>query len=224
MVLAAKVFMIKESVDMDTIAAKLKDFKSEQKIEQEGQEIQLLTEVKDLSMEVDRLRGVFSYDEILTLRHHGKIIYTPKTIAAPFVFNKLKDAILLTVLEKKQRANNIANHLSRILFISTGQIVEARIKPEVLKAFHETNFDDTKVVFFDDVDMPNVAKLSLYGSILGKTSLYENYLTHGKIWYVVVRSGKYGYIVGVTRSSVVTVFSRIGEPEFLIYVEGEISY
>lgn len=222
MVLAAKVFLVKETIDLDTVTAKLKDFRSEQEIEQEGQNIQLLTEIKDLTIEKDSIRGIFYYDETLSIFHHGKTTYTPKTIAAPFIFDKLSETLLLTVMEKKQRANSIANQLSRILFIGTGQIVEARIKPEVLKSFHETNFDDTKVVFFDDVDVPNVSKLSLYGSTLGNTSLYTNYLTHGKIWYVVMHSRKYGYIVGVTRNAVITVFSRIDEPEFSTYITGEI--
>ena len=46
--------------------------------------------------------------------------------------------------------------MSKALFMSLGQIVEARIQPEVLKRFHEENFDNTKVIFFDEVDLPNI--------------------------------------------------------------------
>ncbi|MEM2634340.1 MAG: hypothetical protein QW372_02585, partial [Nitrososphaerales archaeon] len=167
-------------------------------------------------------KGLFSQDQILNIFHHGEIIPIPKTIVAPFIFNKVNDKLLLTILEKKQKANNIANQLSKILFITTGHIVEARIPPEILKKFHEENYEDAKVIFFDDVDIPNIKKLSLYGSELSDTSLYIDYSTHGKIWYVVVKSKKYGYVVGVTRNAVITVFSRIGEDEFINYIINEI--
>jgi len=56
----------------------------------------------------------------------------------------------------------------------------------------------------------------------GAGLLYNDYLTHGKIWYAVVKSQKYGYVVGVTRNCVVTVFSRTELPEFKRYVKSEI--
>jgi len=80
----------------------------------------------------------------------------------------------------------------------------------------------TKILFFDDIDLPNILKLSLYGEGLGATKLYNDYLGHGKIWYAVVKSAKYGYVVGVTRNCVVTVFSRTELPDFKRYVKQEI--
>jgi hypothetical protein len=52
--------------------------------------------------------------------------------------------------------------------------------------------------------------------------MYNDYLTHGKIWYVVVKSRKYGYVVGVTRNAIVTVFSRIDLPDLKRYLRNEI--
>ncbi|MEM2210578.1 MAG: hypothetical protein QXW83_01325 [Nitrososphaerales archaeon] len=222
MVLAAKVFIIREDIDLETIATKLKNYKNVDFFEQNGKKIELITEITDLNMVAESLKGLFSQDQILNIFHHGEIIPIPKTIVAPFIFNKVNDKLLLTILEKKQKANNIANQLSKILFITTGHIVEARIPPEILKKFHEENYEDAKVIFFDDVDIPNIKKLSLYGSELSDTSLYIDYSTHGKIWYVVVKSKKYGYVVGVTRNAVITVFSRIGEDEFINYIINEI--
>ena len=84
------------------------------------------------------------------------------------------------------------------------------------------NFEMTKILFFDDIDLPNISKLSLYGEGLGATKLYNDYLGHGKIWYAVVKSQRYGYVVGVTRNCVVTVFSRTELPDFKGYVRNEI--
>jgi hypothetical protein len=116
----------------------------------------------------------------------------------------------------------VANELSKILFERAGGVLEARISPETLKKFHLKNPEDTKITFFDNVDIPNVDKLSLYGPDLINTSLFEDYGKHGDLWYVVARSKEYGYVVGVTRDASVTIFN-LGEKEpYLEYVAKEI--
>jgi hypothetical protein len=222
MVLAAKIFAVREEANLESIAMKLRGYRLEETYEEGDIRIPLLTEVKDLTLKANSLEGVFARDQILFLPHRGKVVPVPKTIEAPFIFSEHSGQILLTVLEKKERANNIANELSKIIFIIAGRIVEARISPNVLRKFHEDNFEDTKVIFFDDVDVPNVSKLSLYGSTLGNTALYNDYLNHGKIWYTVVKARKYGYVVGVTRNAVVTVFSRVEPSDFATYITNEV--
>ena len=222
MVLAAKIFLVKEGTDMEDMLIKLRDHKSSEVFEADNKTIELVTEIRDLNIEGDSFNGIFAQDQIIYITHHEERIPTPRTMVAPFIFNKINDSALLTILEKKRRANLVANTLSKIVFLTTGQIVEARISPETLQKFHEENFEDTKIIFFDDVDIPNIDKLSLYGSALGNTSLYTDYLSHGKLWYTVIRSKKYGYIVGITRNCVVTVFSKIEQPEFIGYIQKEI--
>jgi hypothetical protein len=222
MVLAGKVFLVREESSLEELAAKVKGFRTEEEYEEGDRSFSLATEVRELSFSAESLRGVFSWDQVLNIYYREGVFPTPRTFEAAFSFTINDKRILLTILEKKNRANNIANQLSKILFITTGRIVEGRILPEVLKRFHNENSDDTKIVFFDDVDVPNVGKLSLYGSELGNTSLYDEYLSHGKLWYVVVKSRKYGYIVGVTRDCVVTIFSKVRREEFVDYIVGEI--
>ncbi|MEM3068972.1 MAG: hypothetical protein QXH58_03570, partial [Nitrososphaerales archaeon] len=164
MVTAGKVFIVKEEIDVDTIASKLKDFKTEEIQKFDDRELKLITEISDMKMVTDALQGKYSQDQVITIYHRGESIPTVKTIEAPFIFSEYEGKVLLTVLEKKMQANSIANQISKILFLTTGHIVEARIAPDVMRRFHEQNFEDTKVVFFDDVDIPNVNKLSLYGS------------------------------------------------------------
>jgi len=108
------------------------------------------------------------------------------------------------------------------VFMSLGQVVEARIDPETLRKFHEANFEDTKVIFYSDVDLPNITKLSLYGAELGNTSLYSDYLTHGKLWYIVFKSKAYGYVFGLTRNCILTGFSRMELSEFKNFVNTQV--
>jgi len=222
MVLAGKLFWIEEDVGLQGIAAKLKGFKSEEKLEDEG--ITLITEITDLHLIGDSLHGTFNQDQLLDVYHHGERVHVPTTSEAPFFFVERvqKGGLVLTIMDKKARANNIANQLSKILFITAGKIVEVRIEPARFERFHEDNFEDTKVIFFDDVNLPNIKKLSLYGSDLGDTSLYVDHLKHGKIWYIVLKSKRHGSVVGVTRNGVVTIFSKATKDDFIEYVNEEI--
>lgn len=222
MVLAAKVFLVRENYEMDTLAEKLKAFRIETETNVEEQEFKLVTEVEDLSAGKGTLEGTFSFDTVFVVRHRGKAVPVPRTYEAPFSFNMYKDRLFLTVHDKKNRANNAANEMSKAVFMSLGQVVEARIDPETLRKFHEENFQDTKVIFYSDVDLPNINKLSLYGAELGNTGLYADYLTHGKLWYIVFTSKAYGYVVGLTRNCIVTAFSKMELPEFKTFVSSQV--
>lgn len=222
MVLAGKVFLVRENYDMDVLAEKLKSFKIETETSVEEQEFKLVSEITDLSAGKGTLDGTFSFDSVFVVRHRGKAVPVPRTYEAPFTFDQTRDRLFLTVYDKKNRANNVANEISKAVFLSLGQVVEARIDPDTLKKFHEENFDDTKIVFFDDIDIPSIDKLSLYGAGLGSTSLYSDYLAHGKLWYLVVKSRKTGYVLGVTRNCVVTGFSKMDMSEFSSFIKTEI--
>ena len=146
----------------------------------------------------------------------------PRTVEATFSFAQEPNNTFLTVIERKRIANIVANKLSEVIFGEAGEIVETRIPPETLKMFHDNNPEDTKITFFDDVDIPNVNKLSLYGPDLNNTPLFEDYLKHGKLWYVVARSKETGYIVGITRDASVTVFNLADKNKYAEYVAKEI--
>jgi hypothetical protein len=222
LVLAAKVFIVREEDDLPLLASKLKSFRLEQEMKVENSDFKLISEVSDLSISKEGLEGVFSFDTVFLVKQRVGTTPVARTFEAPFAFDIHDKRLFLTVYEKKSRANNIANEMSKALFMSLGQIVEARIQPEAMKRFHDENFEDTKIVFYDGVDIPNISKLSLYGEALGNTSLYTEYLSHGNLWYVVVHSRKHGYVVGLTRNSVVTCFSRTELLEFKRYIRAEI--
>jgi hypothetical protein len=222
LVLAAKIFTVKEENNLALLASKLKSFKLEQEISVEDQSFTLVSEISDMAISKETLEGTFSFDAVFTVNQRGKVTPVARTYAAPFTFDIYGKSVYLTIFEKKSRANSVANEMSKALFMSLGQIVEAKIQPEVLKRFHEENFDNTKVIFFDGVDLPNISKLSLYGEALGNTTLYNDYLTHGQLWYIVFQSRRQGYTIGLTRSCIVTSFSRVDLPDFKQFVKGEI--
>jgi len=221
-VVAGKIFRLSEPLSIAEIASRLEDYHTEESYEEGDYKFMLVTEVVGLLPKENMLRGVYSHDYMLHVFHRGKVAPLPRTVEALFSFAQREGITFLAAVEKKRLANFIANKLSEILFEKMGGIVEARIPPEVLREFHFKNREDTKITFFDNVDIPNVNKLSLYGPDLISTSLFEDYCKHGDLWYVVARSKEYGYVVGITRDASVTIFNLTEKERYLEYVTKEI--
>jgi len=221
-VVAGKIFRLSEPLALDEIASRLENYHFEEDYEEGDYKFTLLTEVVGLLPKKNTLSGVYSHDFVIHVFYRGKVAPLPRTVEALFSFSQVEDTTFLTVVEKKRVANFIANKLSEILFEKVGGIVEARIPPETLREFHLKNPEDTKITFFDNVDIPNVNKLSLYGPDLINTSLFEDYTKHGDLWYVVARSRETGYVVGVTRDASVTIFNLADKSKYVEYVNKEI--
>jgi len=229
LVLAAKIFRLREDAGLDLIARKLKDFREEEPYEREGKKLKLTAEVLDLKLQGDSLAGVFSRDFVLSRYYKRGLVETVVTEEVPFWIRRSKGRTFLVVLApskargvRKLLTDYVANKFSEVLFIKSGAIVEARITHEALRELHESNPRATKLIWFDDVDIPNIGKLALAGSGLADTRLYRDYLEHGKIWYVVFEVQKRGLVVGITRNCVVTMFSRMERKDFIDYVLKEV--
>jgi len=226
LVLPAKIFQVKEEADLGLIVWKLKDFREEEPYERDnGEKISLVTEILDLKQEKDTITGVFSKDFIQSRFYRREPVEVPITEEAPFWIKPFKQRVFIIVLGpsvargvKKLLTNYVANKLSRVLFIKPQAIVEARIPHDTLKELHESNPQATKLIWFDEVDIPGVEKLCLAGSDLVDTELYRDYLKHGKIWYVVFESQKRGIMTGITRNSVVTLFSKSTIEDFIDFI------
>ena len=230
MVLPAKIFEIKEETDLGLIAGKLKNFHEEEPYQTEkGETISLVTEILDLKLNEDSVTGVFSKDFIRIRFYKRKPVETPITEEAPFWIRRFMGRPFIMVSApsvargvKKLLTNYVANKLSKVLFITSHAIVEARIPHASLKELHESNPEATKLIWFDEVDIPGVEKLCLAGSDLADTDLYHNYLDHGMIWYVVFEVQKRGIVVGITRNCVVTLFSKSTTQEFINYISEDL--
>ena len=221
MVVAGKIFKLSGQVSIAEVAAKLDGYHTEENYEEGDYNFTLVTEIAGLLPKDNALTGVYSHDYVMHVFHRGKTAPLPRTVEALFSFAQVENTIFLTVVEKKSVANFVANKLSEILFDKVGSIVEARIPPETLRDFHLKNPEDTKITFFDNVDIPNVNKLSLYGPDLINAQLFEEYTKHGDLWYVVARSRETGYVVGVTRDASVTIFNLTDKNKYVEYINKE---
>jgi hypothetical protein len=225
-VLPAKIFQIKENVDLGVIAWKLKDFREEERYETgEGKAVNLVSEILDLKQDKGAITGVFSKDFVQSRFFRREPIEVAVTEESPFWIKPFEQKVFIIVSApsvargvRKLLTNYIANKLSKTLFIKPGAIVEGKIPHEALKELHESNPQATKLIWFDEVDLPGVEKLCLAGSDLADSELYHDYLKHGKIWYVVFESQKRGIMVGITRNCVVTLFGKSSTEDFIDYI------
>ena len=230
MVLPAKIFEITEETNLGVLAQKLKNLSEEEEYETEdGKTLNLVTEIIDLNLKQNSITGILSKDFVYKRFYRREMVELPVTEETPFWILSFEEKLFLVVQGpsvargvKKLLTNYVANRLSKALFIGTRAIVEAKIPHMTLKELHESNPQATRLIWFDEVDIPGVEKLCLAGSDIADTELYHDYLKHGQIWYVVFEVRKQGFVVGITRNCVVTLFSRINTEEFIDYIMGEI--
>ena len=219
---AGKVFVSIEYKKLADVAAALEGYKVEEEYAEGDFKLNLLTEVANVSITDNVLTGLYSFDHIVYNYHRGKVAPAAATKEVLFSISEYQSRTYLSVVDKKAVANRVANRLSEIIFGEMGVVVEVRILPETLKKFHVANKEGTKVIFFENMNIPNINKLSLYGPDLVDTKLFKEYDSIGDPWYVLAKSKKYGYTVGLVRDGSVTIFNTVDQGQYLQYVREEV--
>jgi hypothetical protein len=222
MVLPVKVFEIR-GMESDP-GTKLTGFQEAEPVKEE--EIELLTRILDSEKKDEIFFGIFAKDYLRETTYRRQIITNATTEEAPFWFVHFNKRNFLIVMApsvargvKKLLSNHVAVKIGEILNVD---IRESKISSETLKNLHESNPNSTNLIWFDNIDLPGVNKLCLSGEGLSDTRHYKEYLDHGMIWYVVFKSQKSGYTVGITRNAVVTNFSKSTIEDFIDFIREEI--
>jgi len=222
MALVGKLFRVLADLTLELAAEKLREWRSEASVAKGDQEFKLVTQTEVTDLREGELRGELYEEYLVPLFGREEIRYDVSARIIPFLFFSTDSGLMLLVMAKRRKANAVAALLSSALLTGPGGIVEAKISHDTLRALHETNPEATKVVYFDQVDLPNINKLSLFGEALADTGLYQEYLRHGKIWYVVFEDREWGLTVGLTRNCVITVFTATEVENFINYVRDKI--
>jgi hypothetical protein len=211
--LALKAFEVAEAQSFEEVAAKLKGYGVLEREEVDGREVEVGFRVARLELVEGELRGVFEESFVASVRYRDELLRVPVSVSTEFRFAEVAGGLYLIVAAKKARANRVAARLSAALAAGRkrGVIVEARIPEEEFRRLYEGRPEAVKVVVFTDVRLPDVGKLTLYGSQLASSGLYNEYLKLGSVWYAVFEAEE-GVVVGVTRNCIVTFFSKV-EPE-----------
>lgn len=218
MVQAAKVFILASPLHLKEIAQRLKGFSILERGEASGRTVEIGSRVLDLDLSDEELKGTFEENFLISVRYREEVLKVPFTVRTQFSFIKGGGATYLIVASKKARANRIANQFSSLISAEKGFIQEAWIPSETLRRFYEGRMSTVRVIFFSDVRVPNVKKLSLYGQELASTSLYQEYMRLGRVWYVVFEPED-GVVIGLTRNCLVTFFSKIDIEEVMDFIK-----
>lgn len=221
MVLPFKVFQLTEPLDLGEIAFRVKDYRLLEVEEVDERGVEVGSRIVGVDLSKEGLRGVWEENFILSLNYRGEEYRAPISVSTPFEFVPFKDRTFLVIAAKKARANRIASQISTILSARRGAVIEAYISDATLRQLHESRPGASRVIFFDNVRIPGVDKLSLYGDQLVDSSLYNEYLKLGKVWYVVFEFEE-GVVVGITRNCVVTFFSKIGVEDAFDFIREKI--
>ncbi len=219
---AGKVFVATEHMSLPDISKALEGHRVEEEYTEGDLKLELLIEVANLTLTEDTLTGLYSFDYVAHHYHRGKVSPSPVTKEVLFAWTMHEGRDYLIVVDKKALANSVANRLSEIVWGEIGVVVEARILPETLKKFHLENPESTKVIFFENMDIPNLNKMSLYGPDVVDTGLFKEYTQRGDPWYILTKSKKFGHTVGLVRDGSVTIFNTVDQGQYLGYVRDEI--
>jgi len=221
--LTLKSFVAAEPLSVEEVAAKLRGYGIYEAVEVGGREVQVGFGVPELRLERGELVGRFEESFVATLRYRGEELQVPVTVQTEFRFQEVGGRLFLTVAARKARANRVASRLSAAVAAGRrrGVFLEALIPEGAFRGLYESRPQSVRVVVFTDVRLPDVGKLTLYGSQLASSGLYSEYLRLGRVWYVVFETER-GHVVGLTRNCIVTFFSRVDPEEAYEYVRSSI--
>ena len=225
MPISAKIFLHQESLPFEDIAEKLKAWSEEETFEAApGEDYTLLANIMEAEHNDEELSGIYAYDSVATHIWRGEVSYTPFTTTAPFIFTEKDEQRFLIVLAPKSIANRVANKLSMILHGVQGAIIEPVIRTASFDEF-QSGTETTKIMLFDDIDIPNLDKATLYGGDGGnvqQTNLYGNFVAHGRPWYMVSKTKGRGWTVGIVRDATIVVFNTVSIEHFVEFLKEKI--
>jgi len=224
MPVSAKIFLHQETIPLEEIAEKLEGWREEETFEAPGENYSLLANIEEVEYDDEELSGIYRYDSVAMHTWRGVIAATPYTTSAPFVFTEQDDQKFLIVLAPKSTSNKVANQLSMILHGVQGAIVEPMIRSALFEEFQEGT-ETTKIMLFEDIDIPNIDKATLYGGDGGnvqQTNLYGNFIAHGRPSYMVAKTKKRGWTVGIVRDCTIVVFNTVMKSAFIEFIKEEI--
>ena len=225
MPVSAKIFLHQETIPLEEAAERLNGWNEEETFEAApGKDYTLLTNIMEVEHNDEELSGIYAYDLVATHIWRGEVSYTPFTTTAPFIFTEQDDQKFLIVLAPKSVANRVANKLSMILHGAHGVIIEPVIQTASFDKF-QSGTEATNIMLFDDIDIPNIDKATLYGGDGGnvqQTDLYGNFTSHGRPWYMVARTKVRGWTVGIVRDATIVVFNTVSIEAFVEFLKEKI--
>jgi hypothetical protein len=221
MPVSAKIFLYVEDLELPELHKRLKGWREVELYEVPDERFDLLTNIEELHYDEEELVGVYKYDRVAHHSWRGVDRWTPFTVEAPFLFTEQEGRRFVIILAPKDVANRAANMLSMILHEEQGTIVEPTIRSDSFNEFRGGT-EATKIMLFDDIEIPNMDKTTLYGDNVAQTDFYGNLVGIGRPRYMVGKTKKRGWTVGIVRDAAIVVFNTVDEGSFIEFLKDKI--
>ena len=215
---SGKVYIVNTSEDLKDLKGRLDGYSETEKYDDGDYSIDLVKDVQNLSIGERFIDGFYCYDYVMRNYYRGKVVHTPVTRECPFRFFKEDDELWLLVRISKDIANRVAVDLAMICNLD---VREAQIYSREMNHYLKIN-NNTKVVLFDQLDIPGVDKSTLYGIDLVQTDLFRNLVESGSPKWVITESSLKGYTVGIGGDAGVTIYNNVNELDYISFIEAEI--
>jgi hypothetical protein len=202
----------------------LKDYKRERTAKLNGETVKLITAINECHDSDDDIRGELEHDFLSEVVFRGQTRQIPQTITRRFSL-KVGSASEghLVVFETGQ--GMIADRMNRILFGATEGIVDGRIPLKKIGEFLDQNAEEEYWEWWKDLDIPHLTKAALKGPNLARATMdYQRYNRHGKRYYAIIKLKKRGWVISISESAIVMLFSTsLGDEEdFLRFLKSDI--
>lgn len=217
---AGKLFLYRESLTLPQIHDALEGWE-ETWVEDPLLDTTLRRNITLDDVHSDTLNGIFIEDGLQKNAFRGVMQAMPYTIESGFSFFLVDGAPYCVILAKKGIANNVANRLSLILHDERGAITLPVLNISAFMELYEAG-EGTKIALFDNMDIPNMNKGTLYGTNVIQTDMYGRFVNSGDPWYIVFKDKLTDYTVGLVRDGTVCIFSTVDSLGFLDYVKSDI--
>ena len=212
-----KLYLYTPKYEAQDMVKKLENYNKETRETYGAEDIALGTRIMDVKVSHERVMGLYEKDAVDVKKYRGEDRAAPYTQSAKFIFFCDEERPYLVVLGNKGLADTIANELSILLHEQTGHILEPILNLRGIRELYESG-EATKVIFFDDVEIPNLDKATIYGTNLIQTDFYGRFIDVGNPWWVIYKHRATELVVGIHKKALVCIFSSCTDDEYLEYV------
>lgn len=218
---AGKLFLYVEDLSFEMIKDALEDWSETTEYNDGLIETELITDITNAHLSDDEVTGILRADGVDTKSHRTGMKAIPYTASSQFMFFEQDGRKYVLIIAPKVTANNVANKLSMILHDEVGAVTVPKLNPLKLREFCEAGMA-IKVLLFDEMDIPNMEKATLYGTNITQVNLYGKFVDSGQYRYSVTKLSKDGYTVGIVRDGSVCIFNTIEREDFIAFVKENI--
>lgn len=220
---AGKIFLYQEVLELAQIQERLEDLSEEIEYALDGETFNLVTDISHLSLTEKELSGLYSADGVEAKMHRSGPQYVTYTRESPFYFFEEEERSYVLIMAPKRIANGIANKLSLILHDAVGAIAVPKLNPRKLREFCEGS-EAIKVLLFEEMDIPNLEKATMYGTNIVQMDLYNRFVDSGQYRYSVskLKPEKDAHTIGIVRDGSVCIFTEIDSHEYVQFIKNEI--